>query len=48
MFQEHVNKEMVARADKARSQISVMLQTVDKLLGVAHQMEGHTDGEHRL
>jgi len=36
---------MVARAEKAKSQIVTMLHTVDKLLGVAHQMEGHTDGE---
>ena len=35
----------MTRVDKAKPQISVMLQIVDKLLGVAHRIEDRSDGE---
>lgn len=34
----------MTRIDKARSQISAMLQIVDRLLGMAHHIEDRSDG----
>ena len=34
----------MTRVEKAKPQISTMLQTVDRLLGMAHRIEDRSDG----
>ena len=35
---------MVTRVDKAKPQISIMLQIVERLLGMAHRIEDRSNG----